>query len=816
MVQRLIKNSTVKVTEVLQAALMEYANQRKSVVGPEGILVALLDQKDSIALKVILQLDRDAGEIRGRIYDLALDSMASLPEFGQGKMGQIRMTQDVENLFEAADRQRKRLGDTFISTGALFLACFDSSVPSLEKMLLTVGLSFEECSQALDEIRGTTKITDREEESKKSVLEEYTVDLTALARKNQLDPVIGRDEEINRVIQILSRRKKNNPLLLGEPGVGKTVIAEGLANRIAAADVPEYLASKRILSLEIATLIAGAKMQGEFEERLKAVKDEVTESGGQIILFIDEVHTVVGAGRSSGGLDASNMLKPALARGELQCIGATTNREYKQYIESDKALERRFQVVRIAEPDVATSIKILRGIRKKYEEHHQVQYHDDALEAAAELSSRYIQDRSLPDKAIDLLDEAGAETRLRVIYSPPEIRKIEKQRLELLDAKSKAFNEQDFEKMSHYQMQLAQLDEKLSKERDDFNRTNEKVDSSVTRETIAQLVSKQSGVPVTKLIAEEADKLLRLEDYLEQRVIGQQHAVKSVANAIRRNRSGLKRAQTPIASFLFLGPTGVGKTELAKALAAQVMDDEAKIIRLDMSEYMERHDVSKLIGSPPGYVGYGEGGQLTEQVRRQPYSIVLFDEFEKAHPDVFNLLLQILDEGWLTDSEGQKVSFANTIIIGTSNLGSEVMGDKRKPIGIGAQMNPWSKDDEVREVFTIVKKFLRPEFINRLDEIIVFNHLENEEFSQIIELVFNDLKMRLKELGIVVEITGEVKDFILERIDTSHYGARPLKRKVQDLIENPIANKLIETSSKVPTKNIRVSVSEDQVLIENL
>ena len=813
MVQRLIKNSTVKVTEALQAALMEYANQRKSAVGPEGILIALIDQHDSIVLKIFNHLDLDAGELRRRIVDHALDAMNSLPEFSPGQMSQIRMTKDVENLFGAADRERRRLGDAFISTGALFLACFDGSVPGNEKILTLVELSYDSCKQALDEIRAGQKVESREEESKQSTLKEYTLDLTALARKDQLDPVIGRDEEINRVIQILSRRKKNNPLLIGEPGVGKTVIAEGLANRIAAADVPEYLGNKRILSLEIASLIAGAKMQGEFEERLKGVVDEIKASDGQYILFIDEIHTVVGAGRSSGGLDASNMLKPALAMGQLQCIGATTNREYKQYIEADKALERRFQIVRVNEPSTETSIQILSGIKEKYEGHHKIKYTDEALVAAVELSDRYLQERSLPDKAIDLLDEAGSQKRLKYLYSPPEIRTIEKERNELLELKSKAFNEQDFEQMSMFQMDLARLEEKLSAMKDEYSKTTDQNDRIVNEENIAALISKQTGVPVNKLVAEEAEKLVNLESYLKKRVIGQNHAVKAVSNAIRRNRSGLKRSSTPIASFLFLGPTGVGKTELAKALASHIMDDESKIIRIDMSEFMERHDVSKLIGSPPGYVGYGEGGQLTEQVRRQPYSVILFDEFEKAHPDVFNLLLQVLDEGWLTDSEGQKVSFTNTIVIGTSNLGSEVMGEKKKPIGIGAQLDPWSKDDEVKEVFQIAKKFLRPEFLNRLDELIVFNHLGPEQLEKIIDIIFDDLANRLSDLNWNLNLDSAVKPFILDEIDTHSYGARPLKRKIQDLVENPIANVLLNPKLVEGRQSVDVKVLDQKISI---
>jgi ATP-dependent Clp protease ATP-binding subunit ClpC len=798
MVQRLLKISTVKVTEALQAALMEYANQRKAVVGAEGLLMALLDQKDSIVVKIINELDRDAGELRSEMVDRAMAAINELPQFSQGQVGQIRMTKDVENLFEAADRERRRMGDSYISTGALFLACFDRTVPGTSRILEEVGLRYEESARVLDQMRGNHKITDREEESRQSALDEYTSDLTALARKGDLDPVIGRDAEIERVIQILSRRKKNNPLLVGEPGVGKTVIAEGLANRIAAADVPEYLLNKRILSLEIATLLAGAKMQGEFEERLKNIRDEVVASSGEIILFIDEIHTVVGAGRASGALDASNMLKPALARGQLQCIGATTNREYKQYIESDKALARRFEAVRVEEPSVEDTIKILKGIQPKYEEHHQVHYTENALIAAAELSHRYIQDRSLPDKAIDLIDEAGAVKRLKVIYTPPDLRKLEKKRQELSEAKSRAFNAQDFEQMSRFQMELVQLETEMEQKKAEFQKERGHEDRSVDREDVATVISKKTGIPLNKMVATEVEKMLNLEEHLQKRVIGQNHAIRSVANAIRRNRAGLRRPNVPIASFLFLGPTGVGKTELAKAIAAEIMDDENRIIRIDMSEYMAKHDVSKLIGSPPGYVGYGEGGQLTEKVKRQPYSVVLFDEFEKAHPDVFNILLQILDEGWLTDSEGQRVSFANCVIIGTSNIGSEVMSDRRTPIGIGAQVNEWSKDQETKEIFKIVKGFLRPEFINRLDEIIIFNRLDSDQFREIVEIMLNDLSKRLARLHVELQVTEAVRDGLVKSIDTANYGARPLKRKMEEKIENPIASLLIKDRVETP------------------
>ena len=657
--------------------------------------------------------------------------------------------------------------------------------------MLDCGLDQETSLGALKATRGSLTIDRKDDESRQSFLEKYTTDITAMARKGILDPVIGRDEEIARVIEILSRRKKNNPVLIGEPGVGKTVIAEGLAQKIASADVPEYLLNKRVLSLEMAALIAGAKMQGEFEERLKTVIDEVVDSSGEIILFIDELHTVVGAGRTGGGLDASNMLKPTLARGTLQCMGATTLKEYKQYIESDKALERRFQPVTVNQPTVEQTVQILRGIRSKYEKHHGIEYTDDALKAAAELSDRYISDRQLPDKAIDLVDEAGASKRMKVIYTPPVIRVLEEQKNELLSRKTKAFADQNFEQMANFQMELSRVEAEVQAVRDRHNSSIKAEDKVVGITEIAAVVNRITGIPVKKMVASEVEKLQNLEALFEKRVIGQPSAIKSVADAIRRNRAGLRRENRPIASFLFLGPTGVGKTELAKAIAEQLMDDENKIIRIDMSEFMEKHAVSKLIGSPPGYVGYGEGGQLTEKVRRNPYSVVLFDEFEKAHPDVYNILLQVLDEGWLTDSEGHRVSFRNCVIIGTSNIGSALLTDRRRPVGITVQAENWTKDDDREAVMGEVRNFLRPEFINRLDELIVFNRLEESDLARILELQINDLSRRVAKLGCSLEFSAGARKVVLKDIASTGYGARPLRRRLEQAVENKIASHLM-------------------------
>jgi ATP-dependent Clp protease ATP-binding subunit ClpC len=794
MAQMLLRNATSKVAEALQGAIMELVNLQKSVVTAEVLILALVEQKDSVVIRIFEELKRDSGALRRELSDRILAHAQTLPDIPQGKTGSMRISQELQNLFEAADVQRKKFGDDYVSTGAVFLAGFDKSVPGARQILLDCGLDYEASYKALSAIRGNLKIDQKDDESRQSLIDKYTTDMTALARRGGLDPVIGREPEIERVIEILSRRKKNNPVLIGEPGVGKTVIVEGLAQRIIAADVPEHLLNKRVLSLEMGSLIAGAKMQGEFEERLKTIIDEVVSSAGEIIVFIDELHTVVGAGRTGGGLDASNMLKPALARGMMQCIGATTNREYKQYIESDKALERRFQPVRVPQPTVAQTVEILKGLRPKYEAHHQIEYTDAGLIAAAEMSDRYISERYLPDKAIDLMDEAGSLKHLKVIHTPQALRSLESERQVLSEKKADAFKAQDFEQMAAHQMELSRVEAKITAERQTHQSAMSETERRVDARDIAAVVHRITGIPVEKMISAEAERLRNLESHLQSRVIGQTHAVHSVANAIRRNRAGLRKPDAPIASFLFLGPTGVGKTELAKAIAAELMGDESKIVRIDMSEYMEKHSISKLVGSPPGYVGYGEGGQLTEKVRQQPYSVVLFDEFEKAHPDTYNLLLQVLDEGWLTDSEGQRVSFRNCVIIGTSNIGSEHLNLKKRPMGIAAQSEPVDEGAEKNLVMNEVKNYLRPEFINRLDEIIIFHRLGVSELQAILEIQLKDLAARLVPLGLKMELSAEARKALLEGIDASTYGARPLRRRIEQTVENEIANLLVSAN----------------------
>jgi ATP-dependent Clp protease ATP-binding subunit ClpC len=815
MPQRLLKNSTVKVAELLQKTIAELANLRKGIVTAEVVLFNLIDLKDSIALKIIEEVGLDVEKVRQSLTDKLLDHINTIPSMQMGmQTGALRLSQEVQSLFDVADKERQKMGDGYISTGTLFLSFINDAIPSTKILLEDNGLSYDACMEALKTLRAGTKINQKDAESRQSLLDEYTTDITAMARRGMLDPVIGRGEEIARAMEILSRRKKNNPILVGEPGVGKTVIIEGLAQQIVNADVPEYLLNKKVLSLEMGHLIAGAKMQGEFEERLKAIKDEVIASAGQIILFIDEIHTVVGAGRSGGGLDASNMLKPALAKGLLQCIGATTNKEYKQYIESDKALERRFQKVKIEEPSVEQTIEILNGVKEKYEAHHQIEYSNEAINAAATLSDRYLQMRQLPDKAIDLIDEAGASKRMKVIYTPADVRDLESERQNLESEKVQAFNERNFEKMAKYQMELSILESKLEEARKSHAGKRDPNERIVTDDDIAKIVSNLTGVPAERMVAEEADKLKNLEAQLQNRVIGQDHALLSVSNAIRRNRSGLRRAGKPIASFLFLGPTGVGKTELAKAIAEFVLDDESKIIRIDMSEYMQKHDVSKLIGSPPGYVGYGEGGQLTEKIKNNPYSIVLLDEFEKAHPDVFNILLQILDDGRLTDAEGQTVSFENAIIIGTSNIGSSKMMEKKKTIGLGSsdEDDRFSQDEVKAGVMGEVKNYLRPELINRLDELIIFNKLDKEQFDRIFDIQVKNLSNRLSDLNLSLDVNDKAKTFIIDSMDTNQYGARPLRRKIESLIENKVATLLIDRKDQSPAKII-VDVKDDDLSV---
>ena len=814
MPQHFLKSSTHKVNEVFQAAITEAVNAQTRLLTPEFILFALVEQKDSVVMKLAQELRLDEVKVKtGLVNGLyeRINRLQRRPEPNpSSKADTLNLygTQEVNFLFERADIERKNFTDAFISTGALFLGFFDQRLAAMRELLQQVGFAQEDVRRAILGVRGNHTITSRDGESRQSVLSQFTKDLTAMARRGELDPVAAREAEIDRVIQILSRRKKNNPVLIGEPGVGKTVIVDGLVQRMLAQEVPEHLLGKRVLTLEMGELVAGTKMHGEFEERLKQIKEEIIALEGEVILFIDEIHTVVGAGRTSGALDASNILKTSLARGQLQCIGATTFKEYKQYIESDPALERRFQPVRVDEPSLADAKTMLQSISSKYEKHHHIKYSNDALAAAVELSNRYITGRSLPDKAIDLIDEAGALKRIRVVSLPPEIQKLEQERAIKQDERTEVFNRQDFPRVAEIQMEIVQLENKIVELRKNWEATIKPEDRVVAADDIAELVSKNTGIPVRRLQAEDLSKLANIENELGKRVIGQVHAVHAVANALRRNRVGLRERKAPIGSFLFLGPTGVGKTELAKALAEFVLNDESKLIRFDMSEFMERHESAKLIGSPPGYVGYGEGGQLTEKVKRQPYCVLLFDEIEKAHPDTFNLFLQLLDDGRLTDAEGQIINFENTMIIFTSNIGSEHIVSHRRAVGLSSGSFELNNEEVEKLVKDELRKAFKPEFLNRLDETVVFHKLSKDSVAQILALQLQDLASRLSKQGLAFKMSEPAREWLMENGFDSQYGARPLRRLIEQELENRIAQEIVRVGRDTEGKKVNGSVLE--------
>ena len=798
MLQQHLRQLTDKVIEALNVGTMEMVNLRQTLLTPDFILIGLLEQQDSRIVKLLETYYPEDKKLVRKILDRLFDLQEGETKHEEEQIQHIHLAKETDSLFEIAQDEAKKLGDRYISVGAMFLALFDSRVGRTADVLQEFGLRYNKVKEDLEIMRGGINIDEKDGEGKMDVLSQYTTDLTDMARRGELDPVIGREKEIKRIIQILSRRKKNNPVLIGEPGVGKTVIVEGLAQKIVKAEVPQSLLHKRVKVLEMSEIIAGAKMRGEFEERMKAVKDEITSAHGSIILFIDELHTIVSAGAGAGGVDASNMLKAALAKGQLQCIGATTLDDYKKSIEEDKALARRFQPILVEEPSVDVTVAMLDGIKSKYEKHHSIQFRDEAVRAAAKLSEKHIYDRALPDKAVDLLDEAGAQKHLALIYVPPVIQQLEKDRNEIIRKQKDAFDAQDFEKVAQLRQDVLEIDKKLSAEKEKWNSELDKVDHSVTEEDIANVVAIWTGIPVNKIRETETAKLMNMEDNLHKRVIGQDNAIVAISNAIRRNRAGLKDKDRPIGSFLFLGPTGVGKTELAKALAEFLLDDENRLIRLDMSEYMEKHSVSKIIGSPPGYVGYDEGGQLTEKVRRHPYSVILLDELEKAHPDVFNILLQLLDDGRLTDAHGRVTSFKNAIIIGTSNIGTEsITKGKTKGIGFAATEDSARDYNQVKKmVLDEVHKLFKPEFINRLDDLIVFHKLQPNEVRQIADLMLNNLTKRLQESDMTLEITNKVKDELAKEGFSEMYGARPLRRLIEDKIENAISMRIINGEFK--------------------
>ena len=753
----------------------------------EHVLMALLEQQQGVPADVLAEIGADTSQLKQRLAALLEQSPKANP---QGGTQQIHQTPRVSRLLYSAKEESQRLQDDFISSEHLLVAVTQDTQDPAARLLAENGVTQEAVYQALQKVRGTHRVTDPQAESRYGSLERFTIDLTQLATDGKLDPIVGRDKEVARVMQTLIRRTKNNPVLIGGAGVGKTAIAEGLAQAIVAGDVPAELKDRRLLALDMGGLVAGAKFRGEFEERLKAVLDEVREAQREIILFIDEIHTVVGAGASEGAVDASNMMKPALARGELQAMGATTEDEYRKHIERDAALERRFQPVLVEEPDEETAVEMLRALRPRYEAHHKLRVEDDALTAAVRLSARYISDRLLPDKAVDLIDEAASKLRIDAQMLPDHLKDAEHRLRHLEDEEAAAAEMADYERAAELRSERLRLQSEFDVEREQLSgRTGGKDPCVVHAEDIGSLVAVWTGIPVDRLLESEADKLLHMEDRLHERVIGQDDAIVAVSDAIRRARAGLKDPDRPIGSFIFLGPTGVGKTELARALAEYLFDDERNMVRLDMSEYMEKHTVSRLIGAPPGYVGYDEGGQLTEAVRRRPFRVILFDEIEKAHPDVFNALLQILEDGRLTDGHGRTVDFRSTLVIMTSNLGTSEAS--RRSAGF---VTSDTRSDSVRlraSVDEALRRTFRPEFLNRLDDTIVFEPLTPEQVREIVELMLQEVEARVKEHGVAVSLTDAAMDWIAKVGYDPVYGARPLRRAIQQHIENSLSRGII-------------------------
>ena len=861
-----IQKFTQKSIEAIQNAQTISIENQNAQIEQEHLLLALLEQENSLIKELIKKIgDEEAieHEVRRIVSNKPKMTGGARPNDG------IYVSQDVDKIFADAETTAKKMKDEYVSVEHIMLSIFDNANRELKDLFRTYNITKNEFLKVLSQVRGNTRVTTDNPEETYDVLKKYGQDLVQMAREQKLDPVIGRDEEIRNVIRILSRKTKNNPCLIGEPGVGKTAIAEGLALRIVRGDVPEGLKDCTIFSLDMGSLVAGAKYRGEFEERLKAVLQEVKKSEGKIILFIDEIHTIVGAGKTDGAMDAGNLLKPMLARGELHCIGATTLNEYRQYIEKDQALERRFQPVMVDEPSVEDTISILRGLKERYEVFHGVKIADNALIAAATLSHRYISDRFLPDKAIDLVDEACALIKTEMESMPTELDDVSRKIMQLEieeTALSKEKDEISKQRLADIQKEKAELKSKfdamkakwenekqaigkVQKLREEIEQVNAQIEKAernyelnkaaelkygklpelqkelekeeeisekskedgllrnkVTEEEIAKIISRWTGIPVAKLMEGEREKILHLDEILHKRVIGQDEAVEKVSEAIMRSRAGIADPKKPIGSFMFLGPTGVGKTELAKSLAECLFDDEHNIIRIDMSEYMEKYSVSRLIGAPPGYVGYEEGGQLTEAVRRKPYSVILFDEIEKAHPDVFNILLQVLDDGRITDSQGRTVDFKNTIIILTSNLGSDYILE-------GIQENGEISEEAKEKVQNLLKQSFRPEFLNRLDEIVFYKPLRKNEISKILELLIKDLERRLEDKHIKLELTQSAKDYLINNGYDEVYGARPLKRFVQKKLETLIARKIL-TQEILPNTKVVVDCKDNELVIK--
>lgn len=818
---------TQSAIKVLKLAQYEAKHLKHAHVGTEHILLGLLHEGTNVAAKALSSIGIDLYTVRQRVHELV-----EKEDFDDLETEEIGYSPEAKTIMEYAVEQAQSLGHDYIGTEHILLGIIYDTESIACEILISLGADLDIIHDAILDLLNedtlndmpklnvfnenkapkkdnNTKDNKQKNNSATPLLDKYGRDLNILAQEEKIDPVIGRNREIERVIQILSRRTKNNPILIGEPGVGKTAVTEGLAQRLINGNIPKVLASKRIISLNMASLVAGTKYRGDFEDRLKKIIDDIIENKN-IILFIDEMHTLIGAGAAEGSMDAANILKPALSRGEIQVIGATTLKEYKKYIEKDSALERRFQTIMVNEPSVEDAISILKGIRNKYEEFHCAKITDEAIKAAVKISQRYITDRFLPDKAIDLMDEASAKVRLKTVNIPTNISQLEQKIQDLKKAKEKAIDNQDYELAATIRDQEIQIKEELATAKTAWEKQNN-AQIAVTEEDIADVATLWTGIPVKRLVAKEADRLLHIEDIIHKRVVGQNEGVNAVAKAIRRARAGLKDPKRPIGSFLFLGPTGVGKTELARSLAEAIFGDESAMIRFDMSEYMEKHTVSRMLGAPPGYIGYDEGGLLTNAVRRKPYAVILLDEIEKAHPDIFNILLQVLDDGRLTDSQGRTVDFKNTVIIMTSNAGAfKLQPQKTNTMGFTVNEDKQIKQNAKKIVMDEVKRQFKPEFLNRIDEIIIFEPLTDKELTQIVTLLLNDVQKRLAEMDIELIIKDEVKSYLLKHGTDTIYGARPLKRAVQRYLQDPLAEQLLQKNIKSMQKII-VDCVEDKL-----
>ncbi|KAA1282333.1 MAG: AAA family ATPase [SAR202 cluster bacterium] len=798
---------TEQAQEVIAASQEILNRYRHNQWDCEHLFLALIEQEKGVPSEIFSTLG-----VNLQVLHANLHSYLEQDDKVAGQANQIFITPRLSELFGRADDEAKRLNDEFIGTEHILIALTEEDTGVSADLLSSFNVTTEEVYRALQSIRGSHRITDQRAESRYKSLEKFATDLTLLAEQGRLDPIVGRDMEISRVMQTLIRRTKNNPVMIGGAGVGKTALAEGLAQRIVEGDVPFELRSKKILALDMGSLLAGSKFRGEFEERLKAVMDEVRQSNGQIMLFIDEIHTVVGAGATDGSLDASNMMKPALARGELQCLGATTEEEYTRYIESDAALERRFQPILVEEPDIETSIEMLKALRPKYEAHHKLKVQDAALKSSAVLSQRYISGRLLPDKAVDLIDEAASKIRIELQEHPMSLKEKEVQLRQLKIEEVAASEMNDFEKAADLKAKIARIETNYVDEKNNVDKKSV-TDREVTPEDIASLIATWTGIPVERLLESEAEKLLNMESRIQTRLVGQEEAVISVCEAVRRGRAGIKDENRPIGSFIFLGPTGVGKTELARSLAWYLFDDEEDMVRVDMSEYMESHSVSRMIGSPPGYVGYSDGGQLTEAVRKRPFKVILFDEIEKAHPDVFNILLQILEDGRLTDGQGRVVDFKNTIIIMTSNLGSSI--GSSDSLGFLRNVETSRDSEKLRiSIEDALKKSFRPEFLNRIDDILIFQPISEQDQREIVEIMLNGLLSKLSEHNIVLELSDGAKSWIAKDGFDPEYGARPLRRSIRKNIENPLSSGMIK-GDFFDGSHVYVDLIDDKIVLEN-